>query len=117
MMRKLRRSRCLKVLARIMLGRRVEPVVMVQRRIELQDWAMKETSRHSRSPIFLWLLMFFRNNYGRIANGGGILCLGDEAIVILPPLYPCITFEPIIMDTLYLPQRTGHVLLVDAWGR
>ena len=41
------------MLARIMV-KRVELVVMVQRRIELQDWAMKETSRHSRSPIFLF---------------------------------------------------------------
>ncbi|KAJ0765586.1 hypothetical protein HanPI659440_Chr08g0305171 [Helianthus annuus] len=53
MMRRLRRSQCLKevMLARIR-GKQVELVVMVQRRFELQNWAMKETSRHSRSPIF-----------------------------------------------------------------
>ena len=61
MMKKLRRSRCLRVerLARIMLERQAELVVMVQRRIELQDWAMKETSRHSRSPIFCLVVVMF----------------------------------------------------------
>ncbi|KAJ0867053.1 hypothetical protein HanRHA438_Chr12g0558711 [Helianthus annuus] len=87
--------------------RQVEPVVMVQRRIELQDWAMKETSRHSRSPIFLF--------GGRITYGGGILCLGDEAIVILPPFNFLHAMTPQTMDTLCQPMWTGHVLLVETW--
>ncbi|MFS8001781.1 hypothetical protein Hanom_Chr13g01194401 [Helianthus anomalus] len=48
--------------------------------------------------------------------GRGILCLGDEATIILPSLLSC-TLRLVNMDTLYLPQRTGHVLLVDARGR
>ncbi|KAJ0917813.1 hypothetical protein HanRHA438_Chr05g0210361 [Helianthus annuus] len=56
MMMKLRRSQCLKVvmLARIRVEKQVELVVMVQRRLELQDWAMKDTSKHSRSPILFF---------------------------------------------------------------
>ncbi|MFS7992501.1 hypothetical protein Hanom_Chr12g01082951 [Helianthus anomalus] len=49
---------------------------------------------------------------GRIANGGGILCLGNEAIVILPPLN---FLHAQTMDTLCQPMWTGHVLLVETW--
>ena len=49
------------MLARIR-GKQVELVVMVQRRFELQNWAMKETSRHSRSPIFFVFVDVFNDD-------------------------------------------------------
>ncbi|MFS7947493.1 hypothetical protein Hanom_Chr06g00548911 [Helianthus anomalus] len=48
--------------------------------------------------------------------GGRIFYLGDESTIILPSLLSC-TLRLVNMDSLYLPQRTGHVLLVDARGR
>ncbi|KAJ0681429.1 hypothetical protein HanPI659440_Chr16g0635821 [Helianthus annuus] len=58
-MKRMRRSRCLRVeaLARTKVVRQAELVVMVERRIELQDWAMMEISRLSRSPIFFCLVV------------------------------------------------------------
>ncbi|MFS7992506.1 hypothetical protein Hanom_Chr12g01083011 [Helianthus anomalus] len=52
---------------------------------------------------------------GRIANGGGILCLGDEAIVILPPFTFLHAMTTQTMDTRCQPMWMGHVLLVETW--
>ena len=49
-------------MARIRVVRQVELVVKMQRRSKLQDWAMKETSRHSRSPIFFVFVDVFNDD-------------------------------------------------------